>query len=78
MFLNTKLKVAVSLRVPIRSIGTCIGICINKIQTIHIPSLDPALLYVLGCDSLSLLCRELVDSELRLSVLGTEESSEGR
>lgn len=35
-------------------------------------------MYVLGCDSLSLLCRELVDSELRLSVLGTEESSEGR
>jgi hypothetical protein len=30
----------------------------------------------LGWDSLSLLCRELVDSELRLSVLGTEESSE--
>lgn len=34
--------------------------------------------YALGCDSLSLLCRELVDSELRLRVLGTEESSEGR
>ena len=32
--------------------------------------------YSLGCDSLSLLWRELVDSEFRLSVLGTEDSSE--
>lgn len=35
-----------------------------------------AMCYVLGWDSLSLLWRELVDSEFRLSVLGTEESSE--
>lgn len=34
--------------------------------------------HLLGWDSLSLLCRELVDSELRLRVLGTDDSSVAR